>query len=126
MLKQLEARGASVTDREAVISSLGQAWRNLPYFVGAYGVAFVPDLLGYIGTGIAAIFVAMLAVFIAQDIFALGVGFSLLVAYPFAKGQGIPSPLWVALGCLINLVQGAIYAGLAWYVGYAAGWWGTV
>jgi len=54
MLKQLEARGASVTDREAVISSLGQAWRNLPYFVGAYGVAFVPDLLGYIGTGIAA------------------------------------------------------------------------
>jgi hypothetical protein len=57
--------------------------------------AFLPRLR-YVGVGITAVFVAMLALFFAQDLFSLGLGLVLLVMPPSpserAESQhGLPS-----------------------------------
>jgi hypothetical protein len=46
---------------------------------------------------IAIVFVVMLAVFLAIDVFALGMGLALLAMNPFSKGEG-PAPLWTFIG----------------------------
>jgi len=107
-----------------VLSALAQAMRNIPFFaVLAFIVAIVAGWLGgYVGTGMAIVFIAMLAVFLAQDLFTLGTGLFLLVLTLFGKGEGA-NPVWVLAGCLFNIVQGLTWAGMAYYVGRAVEWW---
>jgi hypothetical protein len=123
LLSKLENAGAKITEREAVLLALTQAARNIPFFaVLALIVAFLPGWLGYVGTGIAIVFVAMLGVFLASDVFTLGMGLVLLVRTIFLKNVG-PKPLWIIAGCLLNIVQGFVWIGAGYYVGREAGWW---
>ena len=78
--------GKRLDERQAVLSGLSQTLRNVPFFAAlAVGVAALAGVLGWVGTGIAAAFVAMLALFIAWDIWTLGLG---LATAGLASGNG--------------------------------------
>ena len=116
----------NLTDRDAVTSAFTQATQNIPFFVSFAGLAllvgFLPGWLAWLQVPVAVVLIAASALFSLQDLFSLSIGLFRLVSYPFHKGEA-GNPFWLAAGCLLNIVQGAVWIGLAYYVGHQAGWW---